>query len=65
MKQLDYGKNYKYAHNHAGGVADQQHLPDQLAGRKFYQPTDRGYEKLIGERMTYLAELKQTTREQT
>ncbi len=65
MKQLDYGKGYKYAHDHQGGVADQTHLPEQLAGRKFYTPTDRGYEKLIGERMAYLEELKKSGKEET
>ncbi len=58
MKELDYGKGYKYAHNHQGGIADQQHLPEQLAGRTFYRPTERGYEKIIGERMAYLEKLK-------
>jgi len=65
MKQLDYGKNYKYAHNHEGGVADQQHLPEQLVGRTFYQPTDRGYEKLIGERMAYLEGLKKSAQDKS
>ena len=60
MKDLDYGKGYKYAHNHDGGVADQHHLPEPLIGRKFYRPTDRGYEKMIGERLAYLEELKRS-----
>lgn len=64
MKELDYGKGYQYAHDHVDGVADQQHLPDQLAGRKFYQPTDRGYEKIINERMAYLEQLKQAGRKE-
>lgn len=54
MKQLDYGKGYKYAHNHEGGFAVQTHLPEQISEQKFYRPTDRGYEKLITERMNYL-----------
>jgi len=58
MKELDYGKGYRYAHDFEGGVADQQHLPEQLAGRKFYRPTERGYEKAIRERMAFLEELK-------
>jgi putative ATPase len=58
MKELDYSKGYKYAHDYKGGVAAQTHLPDKLAGTKFYHPTERGYEKLIGERMAYLEELK-------
>ncbi len=58
MKEQGYGKGYKYAHEFTGGVADQTHLPDQLAGRRFYQPTERGYEKTIRERLAYLEELK-------
>jgi len=64
MKELDYGKGYQYAHNHEGGVADQTHLPEELIGRKFYQPTERGYEKTIGDRMAYLAELKKGQRDE-
>lgn len=60
MKALDYGKNYQYPHDYTGAVSDQQHLPDQLAGRQYYQPTDRGYEKLIGERLEHLRQLRKT-----
>lgn len=60
MKELDYGKGYKYAHNHQGGVASQTHLPDKLSGACYYQPTERGYEKMIGERMAYNRSLKET-----
>jgi len=58
MKELDYGKGYQYAHDYNGGVAGQTHLPEQLIGRSFYRPTDRGYEKLISERMAYLETMK-------
>ena len=54
MKELDYGKGYKYAHDHKGGVARQEHLPDQLVGTRYYRPTERGYEKMIGERMAFI-----------
>lgn len=59
MKQQGYGKGYKYAHNYADGVADQQHLPEALSGRRFYQPSDRGYEKTISERMAYLKKIQE------
>lgn len=59
MKEQGYGQGYKYAHNYEGGVAEQTHLPDKLAGRKFYRPAERGYEKTICERMAYLETLKQ------
>jgi putative ATPase len=41
MKSMGYGKGYKYAHDFEGGVADQVHLPEKLAGRKLYQPGPR------------------------
>jgi putative ATPase len=62
MKQLDYGKGYKYAHNYQNGFAEQTHLPDQISQKIFYQPTERGYEKMITERMNRLrsGEVKET-----
>ncbi len=51
MKEWGYGKNYKYAHNYEGGVVDQQHLPDELRGRVYYEPTDRGIEARIKEKL--------------
>src|ERR1700742_1755669 len=51
---LGRGKGYLYAHDQPGGVAAQQHLPDGLADRRFYEPTDRGREKALGERLVDL-----------
>jgi len=51
MKELDYGKGYQYAHNERDAVADMDCLPDSLAGRKYYQPTERGFEKEIKRRL--------------
>ena len=51
MKELGYGRGYRYAHDEQGGIADQQHLPDELVGRRFYEPTGSGYEARIAERM--------------
>jgi len=45
------GKGYVYPHDFAGADVEQQYLPDQLAGRHYYQPSDQGYERVIGERM--------------
>jgi putative ATPase len=45
MRQLGYGEGYKYAHDFPGASVDQQHLPDELAGRRFYEPGDTGWEK--------------------
>ena len=38
MKQLDYGKEYKYAHNYPGHFVRQQYLPDEAIGRQFWHP---------------------------
>jgi putative ATPase len=53
-KALGRGTGYLYAHDQPGGVAAQQHLPDALAARRFYEPTDRGREKALGERLAEL-----------
>ena len=47
---LGYGQGYQYAHDHAGAHAVQRHLPDGVGG-PFYEPSDRGYEAAIQERM--------------
>jgi putative ATPase len=51
MKDLEYGKGYQYAHDEAEGVAGMECLPPSLAGRKYYRPTDRGFEKEIKRRL--------------
>jgi len=51
MKDLGYGKGYRYAHEYEEAVVDQQHLPDALAGKRYYQPSDRGYEARVAERL--------------
>jgi putative ATPase len=51
MKELGYGKDYKYAHNYKDAFVSQDYLPDKLKGRVFYKPTERGYEKIVKERL--------------
>ncbi len=51
MKNLGYGKDYQYAHDFPDQVVEQQHLPDNLTGRKYYSPSESGYEKQIKERL--------------
>jgi putative ATPase len=62
MKQLDYGKGYKYAHDESDAVADMDCLPENLQGRQFYQPTERGFEKEIKRRLDGWKELKKKRR---
>ena len=58
MKNLGYGKNYKYAHNYEGHIVDQEHLPQELSGRHYYTPSEAGYEKRIKERLKFWDEQK-------
>ena len=51
MKDLEYGKGYQYAHTEADAVADMSCLPSALEGRKYYEPTERGFEKEIKRRL--------------
>ena len=54
MKELNYGKEYKYAHDYNGNFVDQQNLPDQLKHKRYYTPTENGREKQIKERLDAL-----------
>ncbi len=58
MKELDYGRDYQYAHDLEGRVADMECLPPSLAGRKYYLPTNEGREKLLGQRMEEISQIK-------
>lgn len=51
MKDLEYGAGYQYPHDLPEAFADQDHLPEQLKGRIYYRPTDRGLEAEIGRRL--------------
>jgi putative ATPase len=63
MKELDYGKGYEYAHDAPDAVADMSCLPPSLAQRRYYQPTDRGFEKEIRRRLEGWKTLKEERRE--
>lgn len=55
MKELDYGKNYRYAHNEPDAYASgEKYFPDNLEPIEFYKPTTRGLESKILEKMNYL-----------
>jgi len=58
MRSLNYGKNYRYAHDEPGAVATMDCLPSELQKRQYYRPTDRGYERTISERLLELKRLK-------
>lgn len=58
MKDLDYGKGYRYAHDEDDGfAAGEVYLPDEIAGTQFYQPVERGMEIKVKEKLDYLRSL--------
>ena len=59
MKQLDYGKGYEYAHNDREAVTGMDCLPPSLAGKTYYEPTERGFEKEIKRRLEAWEKIKQ------
>ncbi|WP_114587819.1 replication-associated recombination protein A [Microbacterium arborescens] len=56
-KRLGHGKGYVYPHDLEVGVATQQYLPDELRGRRYYEPTNRGVEREIGARVEKLRKI--------
>ena len=53
MRELGYGEQYRYAHDFEDAIVEQQHLPDNLVGRTYYQPVERGFEREIRSRLAY------------
>ncbi|WP_371860756.1 MULTISPECIES: replication-associated recombination protein A [Vibrio harveyi group] len=58
MKEMGYGAQYRYAHDEPGAyAAGERYLPPEMEDRRYYQPTNRGLESKIGEKLEYLATL--------
>jgi putative ATPase len=58
MRELGFGKGYRYAHDEPGAyAAGERYLPAELAGQQFYQPVERGMEKQLAEKLRYLKQL--------
>jgi putative ATPase len=47
MKELGYGEGYRYPHDYQGALTEQDYLPEELLSRRYYQPSERGYEVRI------------------
>jgi putative ATPase len=58
MKNLGYGKGYEYAHDLEEKVAGMACLPELLAGKTYYHPTDQGFEARLGQRMEEIRRIK-------
>ena len=64
MKDLGYGDGYQYAHDFQDAFVAQEHLPEPLQNKRFYLPSNRGYEKTIRERMEYWRKQKAESKRQ-
>jgi putative ATPase len=53
MKGLGYGAGYQYAHDYDNAQVEQEHLPPNLKGRRYYTPTERGFEAAVRERLAW------------
>src|SRR5690242_7764416 len=58
MKNLGYGKDYRYAHECDDKIADMSCLPENLSGRSWYRPTDQGFEQRLRARLDEIRQLK-------
>lgn len=65
MKDIGYGKGYAYDHDAEDGFSGSDYWPEGMAHRDFYQPTDRGHEKRIAERLAYWEDLRRGRQTQT
>ncbi len=65
MKNMDYGAEYRYAHDEPGGyAAGENYLPEDISGARYYQPVERGLELKIQEKLTHLRELDKQSKHQ-
>jgi putative ATPase len=62
-RSMGYGAGYRYAHDHEGGVVEQQHLPTSLAGRRYYEPSRNGDEREVSERLISIREALERRKE--
>jgi putative ATPase len=51
MQELGYGKGYKYPHDFPQHFVTEQYLPQALKGRRYYEPSDQGFEKQVTRRL--------------
>jgi putative ATPase len=65
MKNIGYGNDYQYAHKYEDAVTDMTCLPESLAGRSYYKPTDRGFEQRLRQRMEEIRRIQATRKGDT
>ena len=64
MKQVGYGKGYEYDHNAEEGFSGSNYWPEEMSPQRFYEPTGRGFEAKVAERLAYWDE-KRRERQKT
>lgn len=64
MKNEGFGKGYKYAHDFEGGVIGQVNVPANIEGRRYYEPTDRGLERELANRLERIRDVQRRTQQQ-
>ncbi len=65
MKSMDYGAEYRYAHDEPGGyAAGENYLPEEIANKRYYQPVERGLEIKVQEKLAHLRELDKQSKKQ-
>lgn len=62
MKDIGYGKDYHYPHEDPDAVVDQEYFPEELAGRRYYRPVERGFEREMIKRLEYWRGLREKKR---
>ena len=62
MKEIGYGEGYLYPHDDPEAVVDQEYLPEKLAGKRYYHPVERGFEREVIKRINYWRRLRGTKR---
>jgi putative ATPase len=60
LKEIGYSSGYKYPHNFDGAIVNQSYLPEELKNKKYYHPTDRGFEKELKERIQKIIQIKKS-----
>jgi putative ATPase len=63
MKQIGYGQGYQYDHDAEGGFSGDDYWPEEMAPQSFYEPTDRGFEKRVAERLAWWEEQRKAKRD--
>ncbi len=61
MREMGYGRGYRYAHDYDEGIIGQQNLPENLGARTYYEPTDRGFERDLSARLDRIRRIYETT----